>query len=65
MGQSLLQLQRIRCINRDRWPLVPTGSSFSDGPKDQISDVQLRIGESLDSGFVLRAPWNDAEVTLT
>src|SRR6202158_691142 len=26
-------------------------SSFRDGPKDQTSDVQLHIGESLDSGF--------------
>ena len=25
--------------------------SFRDGPKDQTSDVQLHIGESLDSGF--------------
>src|ERR1700681_1160099 len=24
---------------------------FRDGPKDQTSDVQLRIGESRDSGF--------------
>jgi hypothetical protein len=27
--------------------------SFRDGPKDQTSDVQLHIGESRDSGFVL------------
>src|SRR5258707_2279050 len=33
--------------------------SFRDGPKDQTSDVQLHIGESLDSGFALRAPRND------
>jgi hypothetical protein len=26
-------------------------SSFRDGPKDQTSDAQLRIGESRDSGF--------------
>jgi hypothetical protein len=26
-------------------------SSFRDGPKDQTSDVQLRIGESRDSGL--------------
>ena len=25
--------------------------SFRDGPKDQTSDAQLRIGESRDSGF--------------
>jgi hypothetical protein len=25
---------------------------FGDGPKNQISDVQLHIGESLDSGFI-------------
>jgi hypothetical protein len=25
--------------------------SFRDGPKDQASDAQLRIGESRDSGF--------------
>jgi len=31
--------------------------SFRDGPKDQASDAQLRIGESRDSGFALvRAP---------
>ena len=31
--------------------------SFRDGPKDQTSDAQLRIGESGDSGFALtRAP---------
>jgi len=31
--------------------------SFRDGPKDQTSDAQLRIGESRDSGFALaRAP---------
>jgi hypothetical protein len=28
--------------------------SFRDGPKDQTSDAQLRIGESRDSGSVLR-----------
>src|SRR5260221_9967647 len=27
-------------------------SSFGDGPKDQTSDAQLRIGESRDSGFI-------------
>jgi hypothetical protein len=27
------------------------GQSFRDGPKDQTSDVQLHIGEPLDSGF--------------
>jgi len=27
-----------------------------DGPKDQTSDAQLRIGESRDSGFALCAP---------
>src|ERR1700687_1477727 len=26
--------------------------SFRDGPKDQTSDAQLRIGESRDSGFI-------------
>src|SRR5258705_10541633 len=35
--------------------------SFRDGPKDQTSDVQLHIGESLDSGFALRAPRNDVK----
>jgi hypothetical protein len=31
--------------------------SFRDGPQDQTPDVQLRIGESRDSGFALpRAP---------
>jgi len=25
--------------------------TFRDGPRDQTSDVQLHIGESLDSGF--------------
>jgi len=25
--------------------------SFRDGPKDQTSDAQLRIGDSRDSGF--------------
>jgi hypothetical protein len=34
-------------------------SSFRDGPKDQTSDAQLRIGESRDSGFALRALRND------
>jgi hypothetical protein len=28
-----------------------SSSSFRDGPKDQTSDAQLRIGESRDSGF--------------
>src|ERR1700716_3849796 len=36
----------IHCINRDRRALVPTSSSFRDGPKDQTSDVQLHIWES-------------------
>src|SRR5260370_38782976 len=35
---------RLYCILR-RTP------SFRDGPKDQTSDAQLRIGESRDSGF--------------
>jgi hypothetical protein len=30
---------------------VIVGTSFRDGPKDQTSDAQLRIGESRDSGF--------------
>src|ERR1700749_946542 len=34
-------------------------SSFRDGPKDQTPDAQLSIGESRDSGFVLRTPRND------
>ena len=29
--------------------------SFRDGPQDQTSDVQLHIGESLDSGLARRA----------
>jgi hypothetical protein len=33
--------------------------SFRDGPKDRTSDAQLRIGESRNSGFALRAPRND------
>src|SRR5580704_5161475 len=28
--------------------------SFRDGPKDQTEDVQLRVGESRDSGFASR-----------
>jgi hypothetical protein len=31
-------------------PLIMV-SSFRDGPKDQTSDAQLRIGESRDSGL--------------
>jgi hypothetical protein len=26
--------------------------TFRDGPKDQTTDAQLRIGESRDSGFI-------------
>jgi hypothetical protein len=33
--------------------------SSRDGPQDQTSDAQLRIGESRDSGFALRTPRND------
>ena len=33
-------------VERD---LAPRSSSFRDGPKDQTSDAQLRIGESRDS----------------
>jgi hypothetical protein len=36
--------------------------SFRDGPKDQTSGAQLRTGESLDSGFALRAPRNDSDI---
>jgi hypothetical protein len=32
-------------------PEAVMGPSFRDGPKDQTSDAQLRIGESRDSGF--------------
>src|SRR6266702_7428571 len=35
--------------------------SFRDGPKDQTSDAQLRIGESRDSVRVSDAPRNDGE----
>jgi hypothetical protein len=41
----------------DFWPVCfvqsfkPPFLSFRDGPKDQTSDAQLRIGESRDSGF--------------
>jgi len=39
--------------------------SFRDGPKDQTSDAQLRIGESLDSGFTsFDAPRNDDHLLL-
>ena len=34
--------------------------AIADGPKDQTSDTQLRIGESRDSGFAVRAPRNDS-----
>jgi len=34
------------------------GESFRDGPKDETSDVQLHIGEPLDSRFALGAPRN-------
>jgi len=33
--------------------------SFRDDPKDRTSDVQLRIGESLDFGFASLPPRND------
>jgi len=36
---------------RMRASFATQASSFRDGPKDQTSDVQLHIGESLDSGF--------------
>src|SRR5260370_36072346 len=38
----------LRGAQRRSNPLPP---SFPDGPKDQTSDAQLRIGESRDSGF--------------
>src|SRR5205823_1815899 len=37
--------------------------SFRDGPKDQISDAQLRIGESWDSGFASRPGMTAAHQT--
>ena len=36
---------------RMRASFATQASSFRDGPKDETSDVQLHIGESLDSGF--------------
>src|SRR5262245_41814324 len=51
---------------RRRLPPYFRAPSFRDGPKDQTSDAQLRIGESRDStmrncalGVALRAPRND------
>src|SRR6185437_10549777 len=38
-----------RCVRNIH--LRPSPSSFRDGPKDQPTDAQLRIGESRDSGF--------------
>jgi hypothetical protein len=42
-----LKLERRQC-ERSEATQTP---SFRDGPQDQTSDAQLRIGESRDSGF--------------
>src|SRR6266481_1814854 len=42
---AALAVSFVMCAFRLCWP------SFRDGPQDQTSDAQLRIGESRDSGF--------------
>jgi hypothetical protein len=39
------------CAPDDRLREATQTPSFRDGPQDQTSDAQLRIGESRDSGF--------------
>src|SRR5882757_7572744 len=46
--------EKVVCFNHhceERSDEAIHSSSFRDGPKDQTSDAQLRIGESRDSGL--------------
>jgi hypothetical protein len=50
----------LRCKKSQNGAFQILSTSFRDGPKDQTSDAQLRIGESRDSGFDADAsPRND------